>query len=207
MQPSPSDNELDELLGRGTVGAARRDAILDRVLAQVKTERGGVRRRRWPVAGLGVAVAAAAAWLLLVPRWSHTDVPVFRAKGSSTPATTTGMALECVGGQVDACLAGSLLVVRVSGLRGYVAAWAEPVNGGERIWYFSADGYSPLVDGTAAPGAVTSRAARIGAEHGPGTYRVQLRLTEKPMTQTELLQGAAGSELASAHERLKVIAR
>jgi hypothetical protein len=197
METKPSDSELDHLLGRGSIGAARRDAILESVLAQVQSERRLARRRRWPLAaGLGLVVVAATA-LVLVPRGTG-----FRAKGPT--ATAAQLTLECVGASLEACPAGSLLVVRASGLRGYVAAWAEPVPGGERIWYFSGDGKSPLLDGTAVPGVVTSHAARVGAEHAPGAYLVEIRVTERPMSRGELLR--APPALGSARARLTVVA-
>lgn len=205
MQPRPSDEELDHLLSRGSVGAARRDAILQTVLVQAKTERNAARRRRWSLAGLGLTLVAATTMLLLVPRGSHTDA-AFRAKGSSAQVEAPRVRLECVGAPLHACPAGSLLVLRASGVRGYISAWAEPINGGERIWYFSAESSSPLLDGIAEPDTVTTRAARIGAEHAPGTYVAEIRLTAKPMTRAELLRAPATSVLASARERLTVVA-
>ena len=44
--------------------------------------------------------------------------------------------IECLGATLEACPTGSLLVVRVAGVRGYVSAWAEPVGGGEKILVF-----------------------------------------------------------------------
>ena len=69
MKPKRTIEELDSLLGRGGIGASRRDAVLETVLARVKTEGGSARTRVWwSFAGLGLA-SAAVALILLVPRF------------------------------------------------------------------------------------------------------------------------------------------
>jgi hypothetical protein len=70
---------------------------------------------------------------------------------------------------------------------GYLAAWAEPAGGSERVWYFSADGEAPRI---APPGAGTqplSRGVLVGPEHVPGEYRVHLVLSAVPLHKVDLL--------------------
>jgi hypothetical protein len=184
MKTPRTTEELDSLLGRGGIGATRRDAILETVLAGVKAERPSRSRWRWSFAGLGAA-AAAAALFLLTPRFSSTPSS-FRPKGTAANPSAPSADIECLGATLNACPKGSLLIVRVTSMRGFVSAWAEPAGGGERIWYFSADTFAPLVDG-AITSAATTRAIKVGPEHVPGTYVVKVRVTERPMGRDDLL--------------------
>ncbi len=204
MRKTQTTEELDSLLGRGGLGAARRDAILDSVLVRVKGERLTRSRWRWSFAGLGVA-ATAAALLLVAHLPSVPGEAAFRVKGVGTrPATTTpSTELECLGATLAACPTGSLLIVRATGVRGFVSAWAEPVGGGERIWYFSSETTSPRVDAAASVG-LAARAVKIGPEHVPGTYQVEVRVTERPMAREELLRPYDKAQLAGGHFSLTV---
>jgi hypothetical protein len=85
----------------------------------------------------------------------------------------------------------------VAGVRGFVSAWAEPAQGGERIWYFSAETFSPLVDAVSAIPAATTRAVKIGPEHASGTYVVHIRVTERPMGRDDLLRLPVSAALVS----------
>jgi len=199
--------DLDSLLGRGGIGATRREAILRTVLAHVKAEAPVRTRWSWSVAGLGTVAVAAAALFLLVPRLSRPALPSFRAKGSVADlplATTPSVELDCLGASLAACPRESLLVVRVTGVRGYVSAWAEPAGGGERIWYFSAETQSPLVDGLLNPPATTTRAVKIGPEHVTGIYSVEIRVTERPMRREDLMRLPASEALAQGRALLTV---
>lgn len=204
MKKTHTEAELDSLLDRGGIGAARRDAILATVLADVQAERPSPWRRRCFIAVLGLA-GAATALLLVTPRISPRP-SAFRAKGpTSNPSVMAPAAhIECLGAPIDACPLGSLVIVRVAGVRGFVSAWAEPVGGGERIWYFSADSFSPQVDALSTTSIVTSRAVRIGPEHSAGSYVVQIRVTERPMQRDDLLRGPSSAMLAQGQALLTV---
>ncbi len=95
-------------------------------------------------------------------------------------------------------------MVRVAGVRGYVSAWAEPAGGGERIWYFSADTSSPLVDAVSTSPAVATRAVKLGPEHAAGAYVVEVRVTAKPIARDELLRLPEDAALAKGRARLTV---
>ena len=94
--------------------------------------------------------------------------------------------------------------MRVAGVRGYVSAWAEPAGGGKRIWYFSADTSSPLVDAIPTSPAIATRAVKIGPEHAPGAYVVEVRVTERPMARDALLRLPESAALAKGRARLTV---
>jgi len=97
-----------------------------------------------------------------------------------------------------------LKVVRVDGVRGFVSAWAEPLGGGERVWYFSAETFSPLVDGISAAPAAATRAVRIGPEHALGTFVVYIRVTLRPIGRDDLLRLSATAALVTAQVSLSV---
>jgi hypothetical protein len=205
MRAPRTIEELDSLLGRGSVGATRRDAILQTVLARVKAEGPARTRWRWTLAGLGTAAAAAAALFLLMPRFTQPTFSPFRAKGTlAKPSATPSAEIECLGATLDACPTGSLLVVRVAGVRGYVSAWAEPAEGGERIWYFSAETFSPLVDAVATTPAVATRAVKIGLEHAAEAYVVEVRVTDRPMRRDDLVGLPGNAALAKGRALLTV---
>lgn len=200
MSQKRSDEELDSLLGRGSIGAARRDAIFDRVLEGVDRERQDRWRRRWILAGASTVAAAAMALLVLLPRSPSVDDAGFRAKGGSRPSSVK---VECLDGALASCPAGSLLAVRAQGVLGYLSAWAEPSDGGERIWYFSAD-TSAQVEPGARDGNAKTAAVKIGPEHKPGTYTVKARVTEKPVSREEALHLPPNRVLAEGQFLLRV---
>jgi hypothetical protein len=201
MKPTRTIEDIDSLLGRGSIGASRRDAILQTVLARVQAETSARTRRWWSFAGLGCA-AAAVALIFLMPSFSPPSSPPFRAKG--TVSITPSVQVECLGATLARCPTGSLLVVRVDGVRGFVSAWAEPLGGGERVWYFSAETFSPLVDGISAAPAAATRAVRIGPEHALGTFVVYIRVTLRPIGRDDLLRLSATAALVTAQVSLSV---
>lgn len=199
-----SKKHLDTLLGRGGMGAASRDAVLENVLAKIQDT--ATPRRRWSwswiLAWSGVA-ATVAALVLLVPRFSQ---PTFRAKGAQSPAAKPSATLLCLGATLDACPTGSLLALRITGATGYISAWAQPAGGRERIWYFSAETSSPFIDERAPATEVVQRAVRLAAEHTVGSYVVEIRVTPRPMKREELLHAPADATLLATQSRFTVIA-
>lgn len=208
MKHRRTTEELDALLGRGGLSPTRRDVVLEAVVNHVKRERSGRSWWGWSFAGLGAAAAAAVALLLVAPwRPSQTTAESsLRAKGSALPNRATAPAVEigCSESTLQACPFGSLLVIRAIGVRGFVGAWAEPVGGGERIWYFSAETTSPMVDGVAPDSTAASRAVKIGPEHSAGTYAVEIRVTDRPMGHADLLRLSPTAALAIGRASLTV---
>jgi hypothetical protein len=189
MKPKRTSEELDSLLGRGGIGVSRKEAILQTVLAKCKADPPARRLWRWPIAGLALAAVVGATAIVMAPLPSQTPAVPFRAKGAT--AKQSPMAplaeLECLGGPLGACPMGSLLVVRVTGTHGYVSAWAEPVGGGERIWYFSGDSQPLAVAADSAHAVAATRAVKIGPEHTKSAYLVEIRVTDRPMPRSQLL--------------------
>jgi len=203
MKRPLTDAELDSLLERGGLGATRRDDILTKVLATVAAQRPPRWRRLWALPAFGMA---AAALLLLVPQLSPRGLSPFRAKGTRARPAVTPPALhvECLGATPEDCPLGSLVVLSADGVRGFLSAWAEPAGGGERIWYFSAEGSSPFLDNTSASSAAGTRAVKIGPEHSVGKYVVQARVTARPMARDELLHLPASAALANWQSSITV---
>lgn len=204
MKQTRTDAELDTLLERGGLGLTRREAILSAVLERVQADRRTKSRWRQAFVAAGT-LGAVAALLLIMPRFSpHSPL---RAKGvGAKPSISASTAeIDCLGATPDACPMGSLVIVRVAGVRGFISAWADPVGGGERIWYFAADSFSPLVDALSTSSAATTRAVKIGPEHRPGAYVVRVSVTERPMARREILGLPAEDTLFQGQFSLRVM--
>jgi hypothetical protein len=99
-----------------------------------------------------------------------------------------------------------MLLFRVGGAAagGFLAAWAVPEDGGERIWYFpTLDGEAPSV----APRAETQtlgRGVRLGTEQPPGRYHVHLLLSRRALGRAEALAPANDAVLVEADLTLTV---
>jgi hypothetical protein len=199
--PEPSDDEVDYLLSRGGLSGDKRDQILQNVLSSTAAQPVPARRRWWAWGGgMGLALTAGAAAILLWPRAQQPSAD-FRAKGAPDPAVLLGMA--CLGATVKACPRGALVAFTLDGANGtgdgagrFVSAYADPVPGGERIWYLTNE---PLVDG------IVSKAARVGDEHAPGPYRVKAMLTTQALPRDVLVGGADAAVVARATFDLEVI--
>jgi hypothetical protein len=169
-----SEDELDRLLSRGGLGQEQKRRMLGNVLASVEAAATPRRRSRWrwpavAVLSLSGAVAVAALWA----RPSGETRPDFREKGA--PAAVPILAMSCLGGSLGACPAGSRLAFWLEGgpqEPGVITAYADPVAGGERVWYLTNE---------KAP-----RAALIGKEQPSGRYRVTVVLTRHPVARAEL---------------------
>lgn len=203
MNDPPSDEDLDALLAGGRLSGPARDRIFDKVAAEVAREaRPRARRRVWTFA---MVAAGAAAILIVAPRLMTTQpADGFRAKGGPGAAAMQ-LDVACIGGTLAACPQGATLTFAAAGAAGIgvLSAYAEPLDPGrERIWYFSAEGESPMLtvgDGT----AVARQAIRVGSEHA-GRYRVHVFLTSAPVSQAVLLAGGPPDTIARLTVDLQV---
>jgi hypothetical protein len=205
---SKEDVRLDDLLARGSLGGPQYDQILQRVLERTARDgRPRVRRWiRWAVVPGGAFAAAFAVWLAV----GQSERGGFAPKGglASLPA---GGALEisCAPSGSRICRLGSTLMVTANTalVSGYLTAYAEragdPAHG--RIWYFpTASGAAPLVqpgDGT----VVVPEGIRIGPEHGPGTYRVTLLVSSRPLDRAAVDSVDDGSTRSRSIFELQVV--
>jgi hypothetical protein len=195
--PTPSDDELDMMLAEGRLGGAAKDRIFDAVASRVRPRRRFLNLRGLLAAGLMVSAAATA--LLLVPRAREAGFGVKGGGGAPGPT----LEISCAGGTLAACPIGSRLVFGVEGAEsGYLAAYADPTAGGERIWYFSRDSQSPALAPVAGT-QVAKKAILLGAEHAPGRYRVHVLVTAQPLSRAELSQGP--SPIAEQQFDLEVV--
>src|SRR5262249_22493855 len=105
------------------------------------------------------------------------------------------------------CAAGERLLFLSEGSAApsYLAAYAEPVDGGERIWYFpSRDGHSPELEAHAPP-TLFREAVLVGNEHRPGHYRVTVVLSNRPLSRDEVLATPDSDRLATQILPLEVL--
>jgi hypothetical protein len=205
IDPS-SDDDLDALLAGGRLSGPVKDRIFENVANAVAREP----RRRIPRLVLGFAAVAAgvAAVVVIVPLapWVRPRAAQhLRAKGDLAPASVQ-LDVVCAGGTLAACPHGATLTFGASGgpAAGVLSAYAEPLDSRlERIWYFSAEGESPLL--TVGGGTeVARRAVRVGPEHAAGRYRIHLFLTPAPVAQSVLLAGGLRDALASREVEMQV---
>jgi hypothetical protein len=210
-----SEDELDHLLAAGRLGGPARERILTNVLAARGEVRGAT---KWRWASFSFAALTAVAALSAFVLWPKAgdEARGFRAKGTATSALPA-VEIACVAASgtsgarapsLAACPVGASLLFGAAGLsrRAYVEAYAEPKNGGERIWYFSAEKETPLAG---APGGETQparRGIRVGREHRPGAYLVHTFLTERPVGRADLLSPRVPGLLARARFDLEVVA-
>jgi hypothetical protein len=196
-----SDGEIDRLLARGGLGGATREQILDQILDTSRVaERRPQRWRLW--LGASTLALSAAAAVVLVAR--PAAEPEFRAKGPATAAPV--LDVGCAAASLAACPSGSTLVFSVLGatVPGHLQAWAERPEGGERIWYLSAETQTAALG--PGPGTQAARSGvKIGEEHGPGRYVVHLVFSASPLSRATLLAGGAPGILAHATFPLIVV--
>jgi hypothetical protein len=170
------------LLSGGNLSGEQREEHLARVLAGVREEAPARWRRALAWAGASTVLVGAAAFLLFVRPATESGL---RAKGGEVPIVR----IDCQPGGMDGCRPGGTLMFAVEGARpdARLAAYAEPMNGGERVWYFSGDRESPAIGDQTSDG-VLRRGIRLGPEHRPGSYRVFVLLTEEPLSRGQLLE-------------------
>ncbi len=188
---SERDDELDRLLARGRLGGPARDRILEQALARARASRP---RRRARLLWLAPVLAAAAAIVL----WVRVPKDGFRARGGDGRPLVEA---TCKGGERARCPRGGTLVFRVDGAAGggFLSAYATPVAGGEKIWYFPpAGGESPRLAAAAGPQLVPF-GVELGAEQPPGEYELHFLITPSAPTRAE-----AAAAPALATQRLTV---
>jgi len=196
-----STEEIEHLLSRGALGGPERERILSRALAGLPAPIPWWRRPASWMAASGLVAATAVALVVALPRGDG-----WTAKGGGTPAAR--LDVTCLGAHLEACPAGSTLAFAAvdPSAPGYLAAYAEPRAGGERIWYLSADTGAPAV----APAAGLQPAEHgilLGPEHLPGPYVVHLFLTRQPASKASLRGGRPADTLAEATFSLVVVGR
>jgi hypothetical protein len=182
-----STRDIDFALAGGGLSGPEKERILAKVLAQL-ARRSWWRGRLALALGGGLSLAAVSAVVLLVATPGAQHASRFTARGQ-TVAAAADLEVDCLGASLTACPSGATLLFAVRGgaRRGYLAAWATPVAGGERIWYFSQDSEAPLVEPTDVRAVAIPRGVRIGPEHAPGVYLIHVVLADEPLARAALL--------------------
>jgi hypothetical protein len=207
MTSERSDDEIDALLAQGRFAAPTRDRVFEAALRDAGVgQKAPARLRMW--LAMSVSLAAAAAAVALVPRLLPRDDGM-RVKGAAGGPELDVACTAQTPASMDACPPGATLVFSIRGTGsagGYLAGYAEPRVGGERVWYFSADGETPAVPAAAAEAtAAFQRGIRVGPETGPGEYVVRLFLTRVPMSKSALLASGDGGDVLARREATLVI--
>ena len=156
------------LAGRRGLSRPEKEAILERVLAQVAPRSRW--RRRVAIGALALSAATAGA-VLLVPGAPRDELT---ARGGELPP---GFDATCVPAP---CATGSKLVFDVTSTGGaaYFAAFARGAD--RMIWYFPS---SPAGHSRSLPqgGGVLDTGITLGAEHAPGTYTIHGVFSTAPL--------------------------
>jgi hypothetical protein len=194
------DPEIDALLSPNKLSGHEHDKILDQVL-----RRAGKTSARSSLGWLAAPVAVAAALALyLVTRPPPGDY--VGTRGAPEPSAPR-IELVCVGAELTRCPAGSRLMFRISPTAepGYLIAYAESRIDGSRIWYFSAEGETPLVAKGSNNDVPLGRGIKLGTEHAAATYDVHIFVARRPLTQSEAIALDPGSLLARKIVALTVV--
>lgn len=196
------DRRLDALLTPKALSGQEREEMLERVLDQaVPRTRPRLGRR---LAYMAIGIAACAGVALATNSWRGERRP-FEPRGSAAPRAT--VELVCSGASLRACPRGSHLLFVVSGGEKveYLAAYADPADGGERVWYFSgAQEATAVAEGEAQPKPL-GLAIEIGPEHRVGRYVVHLLVASRPLSRAEALRPNPGTVLASNTVTMDVV--
>jgi hypothetical protein len=184
-------DRLDELLSRGRLAGPAAERILDGALREAGIARPPWYRRKPILWGSPVLVCAAAAAFLLIGRPSP---DAMRSKGSAAGDRAV-VSVECSGRSFGTCRTEDFILFRVEAVprQGFLAAYAEPASGGERVWFFpEADGNAPVVAASTEPQML--RQAVAARSLSPGRYQVHIVITGRPVSKPEILSGA-GSDV------------
>ncbi len=195
------DGRLDEWLAPDRLSGREREEVLDRVLDRVAPKRAH-RFGRWVFGPLTLAAGVVAVVGVAVSR---------RHAGEFVPRGAAGagahVEVVCAGARLDGCPHGSHLLFAASGggQRGYLAAYAEPAGGGERIWYFSSEHETPEIAPESTPSVPTERAVIVGSEHVAGAYSLHVVVGSHPLSRAQALGLEPGAIVTSEVVRLTVL--
>jgi hypothetical protein len=209
MMPSRRDR-LDQLLARGRLPGSARERVLEAALREANVTRPWYARRLFVLTASPALAGAALAAVVLTVRAPASDM---RSKGAL--AGGPRVTLECTRGDPGVCSREGMLLFRVEGARerAYVAAYAEPRGGGERIWFFPSgpDGREPVVEPSVDP-QVMRQGVKVGSIP-EGSYDVRVVMGTRPVSRDEALAapapgggGGGGGGLTVEHLALTVTA-
>jgi len=208
--PEPSDDDIDHLLSRGGLGQQQKERAFAHVLATLPPRAAPAGRRRWWIWGgagtlsLAAGVAVLVLWLR-APGGAGGPDPDLRDKGAGADAPIIDV--TCLGGSLGACPRGSRVAFSLDGGRAeaaFVTAYADPIAGGQRVWYLTNQPVDAAAAGASGSVRVVSKGALIGDEQPPGHYRVDVAVTRRAVDRADLPRLPPGDLLARAHFELVV---
>jgi hypothetical protein len=181
-------DRVDGLLARGRLSGPARERILHAVLRDADPVHppwySRAFARRLFVWGSPALAGAAIAAIALTMRAPPADM---REKGSAVAGAL--VSLECTQGEPNACSRDGMLLFRVEAVRerSYLAAYAQPLDGGERIWFFPSDAGSdePLVEKGGEP-QVLPRGVKVRSLP-EGRYEVRVVLCPRRLSREEAI--------------------
>ena len=205
-----NEHDINEFLAPHALSGREREEVFERVLSRVAASQTPAPLREAPVQGrrralvwaaIGVAACASLSALLV-----HVPAKVpFSARGA--PTSGVHVQMVCAGASLAACPRGSHLLFAVAGGRqaGHLMAYAEPAEGGERIWYFWDERTTAPIAPGAAPNGPLELSIEIGPEHAVGKYLVSILVATHPLSRTEALHPEASSILSSETVELVIV--
>jgi len=194
---SEPPDKIDELLSGGRLGRPAQERVLGRVLSALEEPARASRRKRALAiaSAVGSLAAVAAIALLFVGRSAPPPGEYPAAKGGAPPVAAA-IDPVCESG-TGACRVDEHLFFRAAASENqrWLVIFAERIDGTppRRIWMFPGrDGVAPEI--RPAPEAVVlPRAVELGAEFGPGLYRLTILVFNHPPTRDEAASGASAA--------------
>jgi hypothetical protein len=205
----PSDDDIDHLLSRGGLGRQQKERALAHVLATLPPRPAQAGRRRWWIWG-GTGTLSLAAGVAILALWLRGPGPDgdLRDKGAAAGAPVVDMTcLGGSGGSISACPRGSRVAFSLEGGRaeaGFVTAYADPIAGGQRVWYLTNQPVDAPAAGASGAVRVVAKAAIVGDEQPPGRYRVEVTVTRRAVDRADLPRLAPADLLVRARFELVV---
>jgi hypothetical protein len=194
------DERIEELLARGRLGGPIRERVLERALRDANIVRSRWYARSpfvWTLPALGTAAVAMFAVMLR-------PLPdAMRAKGGAGAGPV--VSVECNGADPSRCAQDDTLLFRIEGAAGqaYLAAYADPDTGGERIWFFPlADGTSPVILAQQEP-QVLHQGVKVRSLPS-GRYQIHAVLSRRPLSKLEALSVPDGELVAARNLAIEV---
>jgi hypothetical protein len=175
------EEEIDQLLARGQFSAP----ALERILQKVEASRQPASWLRRSFVVFGAPAVAAAGLALLLSTYGARDS--FQSKGEKVAASAV---IECSQSSGGRCAQSEFVVIRAMTSRpAYLQAYAESLTpGGDRVWFLAGEDLQIVTsDSELRP---IDRVVRLQSVP-PGSYRVHLVLSPKPLARDEVLGASA----------------
>jgi len=210
-----TDDEIDHLLGGGVLGGSQRERIFE--AAVTAADRAGPRSAMLAntrVRALAAIALAATVAVLMVrqrrtfddARSGDRDEPAFRDKGGARPspraAPTIDIDAQCLHAPSGSCPRGAVIVFSVEGAPdgAFVTSVLDPMDAPTakgRVW-LARNQPVTKVGAPSAPGMLTY-GARVPSDQAAGAYRIDVLITQRPLSREGMGPPVPPDVLARAH--------